>query len=57
MREGSGNRASVSMGALRGEPGGSALLLRSLENILRRALKTDISLHRGPTGKPGRGFV
>jgi len=32
MREGSGNRASVSMGALRGEPGGRALLLRALKD-------------------------
>jgi hypothetical protein len=41
------------MGALQGEPGGRALLLRALKNILRRALETDISLHRNPTGEPG----
>jgi hypothetical protein len=53
VREDSGSKLSVSMVVLRGKPGGRALLMRALKNILRTALKTDISLHRGPIGEPG----
>jgi len=29
----------------------------TLEDVYRKALETGISLHRGPTGEPGRGLV
>jgi len=45
------------MGALLGEPGGGAPLLRTLKDMSRKALETGISLHRGPTGEPGRGLI
>jgi hypothetical protein len=39
-------------GTWRGNP-----LLRTLENVYRKALETGFSLHRGPARKPGRGIV
>ena len=51
-KEGSGKGASLSMAVLRGDPGERALLLGTLKYILMKALKTDISVHRGPTGEP-----
>jgi hypothetical protein len=58
MEEGSGNGASLSLsvGALRGKPGGRAPLLGTLKNLSRKALGTGISLHRGPVAEPGVGF-
>ena len=36
-----------------GRPLGRTPLLETLEDILRKALDTDISFHRGPIGEPG----
>jgi len=36
-----------------GGPLGRAAFLGSLEDTLRKALDTDISLHKGPIGEPG----
>jgi hypothetical protein len=48
MTEGSGNRASISEGALWGEPRGRAPLLGTLKDMLNKALKIGICFHRGP---------
>jgi hypothetical protein len=50
---GSRNGAFLSEEAQCGGPLGRALLLRTLEDMLRKALHTGISLHRGPVGEPG----
>ena len=52
---GSRNRAFLSEEAQYGGPLGRALLLGTLEDILRKALDTGISLHWGPVGEPGGG--
>jgi hypothetical protein len=31
--------------------------LGTLEDVCKKALEMGISLHRGPTGEPGRGLV
>jgi hypothetical protein len=50
---GSGGGAFHSEEAQCGGPLGRAPLLRTLEDMLRKALNTGISLHRGPVGEPG----
>ena len=51
---GSRNGASLSEEAQCGGPLERAPLLRTLENMLRKALDMGIiSLHRGPIGEPG----
>ena len=55
MKGGSGNRASLSMGALLGELGGGAPLLGGPEGYKRKALRTGISLYGGSVGQPGVG--
>ena len=45
---GSRNRAFISEEAQCGGPLGRVPLLRTLEDMLRKALDTGISLHRGP---------
>jgi hypothetical protein len=47
------NGAFLSEVAEHGGPLGRASLLGILEDMLRKALDTDISLHRGPNGEPG----
>jgi len=47
------NGASLSEEAQCGGPLGTAPLLRTLEDMLRKALDTGFSLHRGPVGEPG----
>jgi len=51
--EGSRNGAFLSEEAQCGGPLGRAPLLGTLEDMLRKALDTGISLHRGPVGEPG----
>ena len=50
---GSKNGPSLSEEAQCGEPLGRAPLLGTLEDMLRKALDTGFSLHRGPVGEPG----
>jgi hypothetical protein len=50
---GSRNRAFLSEDAQFGGPLGRTSLLGTLEDVLRKALDTAISLHRGSFGKPG----
>jgi hypothetical protein len=50
---GSGGGAFHSEEAQCGGPLGRAPLLGTLEDMLRKALDTGISLHRGPVGEPG----
>ena len=58
MREGSGNGASLSAGALLMEPeGGGASLLGIRKDMGRTAQGTCISLHGGSVVEPGRGLV
>ena len=40
-----------------GGPLGRASLLGTLEDMLRKALDTGLSLHRGPVGEPGGGLL
>jgi len=47
------NRAFLSEEAQCGRPLGRALLLGTLEDMLRKAPDTDISLHRDPIGETG----
>jgi hypothetical protein len=47
------NGAYLSQEAQCGGPLGRAALLGTLEDMLRKALDTGISLHRGPIGEPG----
>ena len=51
--EGSRNGAVLFEKAQCGGPMGRALLLETLEDMLRKALDMGISLHRGPVGEPG----
>jgi len=54
MDEGcSRNGAFLSEEAQCGGPLGTAHLLRTLEDMLRKTLDTGISLHRGPIGELG----
>ena len=46
--EGSGNGASLPMEALLWEPGGRAPLLRTLKDVLGKALETGNCFHWGP---------
>jgi hypothetical protein len=48
IKEGSGNGASLSVGALWGEPGGRAPLLGTLKAMLSKALETGVFFQRGP---------
>jgi hypothetical protein len=50
---GSRNGAFLSEETQCGGPLGRAPLLGTLEDMLRKASDTDISLHRGPFGEPG----
>jgi len=50
---GSRNGAFLSEEAQCGGPLGRAPLLGTLDDLLRKALDTGISLHRGPIGEPG----
>ena len=50
---GSSNGAFLSEEARCGGPLGKVPLLGTLEDTLRKALDTSISLHRGPVGEPG----
>jgi len=50
---GSRNGAFLSEEAQCGGPLGRAPLMGTLEGMLRKALDTGISLHRGPVGEPG----
>jgi hypothetical protein len=50
---GSRNGVILSEEALCRGPLGSAPLLGTLEDMLRKALDTGISLHSGPIGEPG----
>ena len=54
MKGGSGNSASLSIGALLGEPGGGSFA-RGPEGYEKKALRMDISLHGGSVGQPGVG--
>jgi hypothetical protein len=54
---GSGGGASLSMGALRREPGGRDPLLGDPGGQAEKALEMVIYFHRGPNGKPGRRLV
>jgi len=47
----------LSMGVLRGETGRRASLPGTLKDSSRKALETGISLHRGPFGELGGGFI
>ena len=57
MKEGSGSGESVFVGALLGEPGVGTPLMETLKDTERKALDMGISLHRDPTGEPGRGHI
>jgi hypothetical protein len=48
MKEGSGNGASLSVGALRGEPVGRAPLLEIPKDMLSKALEMRVFFRRGP---------
>ena len=48
MKEGSGNGASLSVGALWGEPRGRAPLLGTLKDVLSKALETGDCFYTGP---------
>jgi len=50
---GSRNGTFLSEEAQCGGPLGRAPLLETLEDMLRKALDTGISLHRDPVGEPG----
>jgi hypothetical protein len=54
IKEGSGNGASLSVRAQGNQEGGAP---PPLLGTLKEALETGISLHRGPSGKPGRGLI
>ena len=54
---GSRRRASLSEGATPPGRRGGAPLLRTLEDVKRKTLEKGISVHRGPTGEPGRGHI
>ena len=54
---GSNNGAFLSEEAQCGGPLVRALLLENLEDTLRKALDTGISLHRGPVGEAGGDFL
>ena len=51
----SGNAASLSMGALLGEPGGGGSFAKGPEGYERKAVRTGLSLHGGSVGQPGMG--
>ena len=53
MKGGSRNGAFLSEEAQCRGPLGRAPLMGTLEDMLRKALDTGISLHRGPVGEPG----
>jgi len=48
MKKGSGNRAPLNEGALRGEPGGRASLLANPKDMPSKALDIGISFHWDP---------
>jgi hypothetical protein len=58
MKEGPGNRVSLFVGALSGEPGGRAPLLGTLKDMLSKGLETGICFHRDPIleNMEGRSF-
>jgi len=56
LKGGSGNRASLSMGALLGEPGGGGgSFAKGPEGYERKVLRMGICLHGGTVGQPGVG--
>ena len=57
VKEGSRNGASLSVGALLGEPAGGAPLLRIRKDMGRRAQKMGISLRGSPVGEPDGRLV
>jgi len=48
MKKGSGNRAPLNEGPLRGEPGGRAPLVAIPKDMPSKALDIGICFHRGP---------
>jgi len=48
MKEGSGNGAALSVGALRGEPGGRATLLGTPKDMLSMGQEMGDCFHTGP---------
>ena len=54
--EGSGDEASLSMGAVR-ETWRGVPLLGILKDVFWKALETGIYLHRGPVREPGGGLI
>ena len=48
MKEGCRNEASLSEGAVQGEPGGRAPLLMTPKYMLIKALEMNVCFHRGP---------
>jgi hypothetical protein len=48
MKKGSGNRASLNEGALRGKPGGRVPLLGNPKDMPIKALEIGTYFHRGP---------
>jgi len=57
LKEGSGNGASLSAGALLGEPGGVLLYWGSRRICKERFWRWASLLMGGPTGELGRGFI
>ena len=59
MKEGSRDGASLSEGALWGEPGGRAPLLVTPNDMLNKALEMGVCFHKGPTleNMEGRSFL
>jgi hypothetical protein len=57
VKEGSGKGASLSAGALLGEPGGGAPLLGIQKDMGRRAQGIGITLRGASAGDPGRVLV
>ena len=55
MKGGSGNGASLSIGALLGEPGKGGSFSKGPEGYERKALGMGTSLHGGSVGQPGVG--
>jgi hypothetical protein len=51
------NEPSLSKEAKCGGPLGRAPLLRTLEDMLGKALDMGLSLHRGPIGEPGGNLL
>jgi len=52
LKEGSRNGASLSVGALLGDPGGGGSFTKDPEGYVKEG-SGDGNLHRGPAGEPG----